>query len=81
MNSSNKRITFPSFDFSIGPNENKDVTDDMVSHILSYPDISLVEKKIETIKVEKKEDKVEKVEEVDEKKDVFKFKGRHHTEI
>ena len=50
-NNSSKRVTFPALEMSIGPHEIKEITDDMASHMLSYPDIT---------KVEEKEDKQQK---------------------
>lgn len=68
-NKTNKRITFPVLEFSIGAKEEKEVNDNIVDKVLMYQDIDRVEKKVEPVKVEKKVEKIK-----DEKKKTGEFK-------
>ena len=76
QNNSSKQITFPALSFSIGPKETKEITDDMSSHVLSYPDISKAEKKIDIDKVERKEN-VAKDDKIEKHREIFKTKQNY----
>ena len=58
-NKTNKRITFPVLEFSIGAKEEKEVNDNIADKVLMYQDIDRVEKKVEPVRVEKKVEKKE----------------------
>lgn len=46
-NNSSTRVTFPKLEWSIGPQEVKEITDAMAFHVLTYPDIAEVKEKTE----------------------------------